>query len=738
MEQRGGVISDGMGHRFLRDPDLRAALYESTGGKCANCGTPLETGWHADHIVPWVVSQETNLYDMQPLCPRCNVLKGAKMTTNSPWEHIDQRQLRPGQRNAINTIITRVREGKTNISIVLPPGYGKSDVMRVSAVMLMLHNSVSRALILEPAENLRTQVIDRVAMEAARDRYSLPPVLGTALRTYEVKQAPVPPFPPTRHADSAFLSMTIQLANLHWKRLQEWVMHEKRTKGVPPLVFVDEAHTGSDKNEWGNTTRALNEAGAIVVLLTGTPYRSDRKRIELFEYEWEDAKPVTLGRLRTDNSGERVVDIFEGHRDILKLKPDYEHTLRESWDVDSPPALCKMTRLAYDFDLSSHDAVTGETLPDETLSFLPPSRLGGRLGELLRAPRVIKFFAGVIVDKLRARQRDAAETAAIVFVGNDRPTIEEIENAHALEVEKALKDIDPALDVVIATSASSSDGIRALRRFQGGYGDVVIVKQMGALGYDVPRLKVGCDLSVVRKPAMYVQRSMRIARVWRSGDGPDDVQMTAIYITPDDMAGAALWQRFITDEHGETILTNVEYITTLKAGEPQDRLKVDYEVKDVRVADSYSDTNMQISPADTLPIVEGVIKVLPVVERAMTHPDIEKALPALRQVLGMEAPPANGSSNPLQVKQPEPTPVVDGNREQRDDQKEINELARRVAEKRMGRRYTPGDKTYGPIVANVTYSHKRACGIADKKPIDFTVDDCARLKASLRKELSGG
>ena len=209
----------------------------------------------------------------------------------------------------------------------------------------------------------------------------------------------------------------------------------------------------------------------------------------MFDYEWEDVKPVTLGRLRTDNIGERVVDIFEGHRDILKLKPDYEHTLRESWDVDSPPALCKMTRLAFDFDLGSHDAITGETLPDETLSLLAPSRLGGRLGELLRDLKVVRFFARVLVEKLRARQRDAAETAAIVFVGNDRPAIEDIDNSHARDVEKALKEIDHTLEVVIATSASSSDGIRALRRFQAGHGDVVIVKQMGAVGYDVPRLE---------------------------------------------------------------------------------------------------------------------------------------------------------------------------------------------------------------------------------------------------------
>jgi len=62
--------------RTLRSKKLRLALYLSAGGKCCLCGDELGEGWHADHIVPWSSVQSTNVFDMQALCPRCNLKKG--------------------------------------------------------------------------------------------------------------------------------------------------------------------------------------------------------------------------------------------------------------------------------------------------------------------------------------------------------------------------------------------------------------------------------------------------------------------------------------------------------------------------------------------------------------------------------------------------------------------------------------------------------------------------------------
>lgn len=65
--------------RTLRSKKLRDALYLSTDGKCAICGIDLPKNWHADHVVPWSESHRTNVHEMQPLCPACNLTKGAKM-----------------------------------------------------------------------------------------------------------------------------------------------------------------------------------------------------------------------------------------------------------------------------------------------------------------------------------------------------------------------------------------------------------------------------------------------------------------------------------------------------------------------------------------------------------------------------------------------------------------------------------------------------------------------------------
>ena len=147
-------------NRFLRSPDLRAVLYDAADGQCQNCGDPLEDGWHADHIEPWSVTHRTNIFEMQALCPACNIRKGTKMTNDYGFS-IDLSQAREGQREAIDTIVTNVRRGKKHTAIVLPPRVGKSDVARVSSVILMLEQRVSRAIILEPAARLRNQIVDK-------------------------------------------------------------------------------------------------------------------------------------------------------------------------------------------------------------------------------------------------------------------------------------------------------------------------------------------------------------------------------------------------------------------------------------------------------------------------------------------------------------------------------------------------------------------------------------------------
>jgi len=65
--------------RTLRSKRLRAFLAEASDWLCAICKEPLGPDWHADHIDPWVHTRTTNVYEMQALCPTCNLKKGATM-----------------------------------------------------------------------------------------------------------------------------------------------------------------------------------------------------------------------------------------------------------------------------------------------------------------------------------------------------------------------------------------------------------------------------------------------------------------------------------------------------------------------------------------------------------------------------------------------------------------------------------------------------------------------------------
>ena len=57
----------------------RMLLWVAASGKCQSCATPIDHTFHADHIVPFSISRDTNIHAMQALCPACNLKKGAKI-----------------------------------------------------------------------------------------------------------------------------------------------------------------------------------------------------------------------------------------------------------------------------------------------------------------------------------------------------------------------------------------------------------------------------------------------------------------------------------------------------------------------------------------------------------------------------------------------------------------------------------------------------------------------------------
>lgn len=58
----------------------RLLVWQMTDGLCAICDQPIpfDSGWHADHTIPWVVTHRSLLQDFQPTCALCNLRKGRR------------------------------------------------------------------------------------------------------------------------------------------------------------------------------------------------------------------------------------------------------------------------------------------------------------------------------------------------------------------------------------------------------------------------------------------------------------------------------------------------------------------------------------------------------------------------------------------------------------------------------------------------------------------------------------
>lgn len=62
--------------RMIIPKEIRAQVYERSGGFCALCGKPLTSGFTIDHIVPLARGGTNDISNFQAVHYQCNILKG--------------------------------------------------------------------------------------------------------------------------------------------------------------------------------------------------------------------------------------------------------------------------------------------------------------------------------------------------------------------------------------------------------------------------------------------------------------------------------------------------------------------------------------------------------------------------------------------------------------------------------------------------------------------------------------
>ena len=656
---------EGKAGRFLRDPNLRAALYAEAEGKCVQCGEFLGFGWHADHIVPWSSTHRTNVFEMQAMCAACNERKGDKQMPRISQFEFDLGQFRRGQLEAFDVTTKRVLQGReTHTAIVLPTRYGKTDFMLMTGLYLMNQEAVSGMLIITPNLVLRNQVVnlDKLRSSLRRYRAKVERIRPDGTRSRGIDPYNIVDTPRIeRLVPHAPIAATTSMVYNNIPLFSYWIDHLKHTTGVPPIVFVDEAHTASNLTAWGQTINALAEAGSFIVLCTATPYRSDGLPIPGFQvtttYEDELTKRQQVGAHVYQMRGRRVVHLLTAH---------HTTTFQEAWQES---VICGISREPFDVNLREHGIVG---YSDQWLSELGERDARRALSKVVRSPEAVRTGVKKLLRNLSIRQKDAPETAGIVFVGNDDGRDSETgdddyeANRYANLVKRIVQEECKAssgtreLNAVIATS-SVGDASQVIEDFQKGTGDILIVKMMASAGLDIARLKVALDLSTVRTAGSFVQRTMRICTRWeRDGRAPI---LKALYITPDDSMGREYYQRLIHDLGGDasTVVWEEGEELTDGAGpeSPQPPL-TEYEVIGTALGNVLEDEDGTVGPGNLLPVVDSLLDDLPFTTREIGKGRLSNRLyEAVREAGGVIADESIESAPPQLTATAEGDDLVD-------------------------------------------------------------------------------
>ena len=507
---------------------------------------------------------------MQPTCVICNLKKGKKVSVKnrSYFEsinlglHVDIAPFRIGQKGAFNCIVEKVMDHAQTVSIVLPTRYGKSDVIRSTAIELIERGVADGCLIAAPCKFLRNQLTKKKKVDEMVNRYTITtsrPISYDVLENFRL---------PVCQNNEYFVALTTQMLALQADKICKYIEQYVKKSGKPFLVYIDESHASSDANTWGSVVPKINAAGGIVILCTATPYRDDGKIIPGFNCVVENKREKTryVPRKHDEDQTKYWVDIYKDIEGDMRLDADYDYSFKSAWAEGD--VICKVARREFDVVIKIPSGKPDNSDKEIKISEMTPTECSKYFGRVVRDEKVISGGIDILLERLYDYRLSEPSAQAIIFCGND---IDNAEDGHAKDIQTNINCKDAKLRVIIATSnQDSSDDL--IKKFGEGHGDILIVKQMASLGLDIPPIKIGLDLSAVRTLAAFIQRMMRTATMW----GKNQV---AHLIIPSDVKGQALWEGFIKENGGDMTQHQTKLIDSLeKDKKEKDANKKDFEV----------------------------------------------------------------------------------------------------------------------------------------------------------------
>lgn len=433
----------------------RAALYLAADGKCQRCGTPLQPGWHGDHVDPYSAGGPTDLVNGQALCPPCNLEKG-------PHQPM---QLRQWQRRAVDAFYAANSE---NFLVSATPGAGKTKFSLHLAQDLLQQGVVDRVAVVAPSDNLRVQWADEAAAAG-------------------LKLFPVPPGDTDGYSKNGYIGCVVTYQQLLGTG-GSLMRHAMRRR---TFVILDEVHHAGDNKSWGDALRQAVEPAVHRLCLTGTPWRRDA------------TSPIPF--VRYDNNGTVIVDyayeygtaVADG---VCRRIEFHAYDGEARWTDPS-----RMRRSASDENGKSEVSVEftaklGANMPDEDVSAALDTVYEPKYAWM---PSILAQ-ADAMLSEVR---EDVPDAAGLVVAERQW-----LAQGYAALLERITGTRPP----VVVSDPKSDPGSRIAKeqidRFRKGTGRWIVAVKMISEGVDIPRLAVGVYASKTQTPLFYRQVVGRFVR----------------------------------------------------------------------------------------------------------------------------------------------------------------------------------------------------------------------------------
>ncbi|MEV0193393.1 DEAD/DEAH box helicase family protein [Kitasatospora purpeofusca] len=449
-----GVSEESRDRRRSFSSAERVALFLAADGRCSSCDGELEPGWHGDHVEPWSMGGPTDVINGQALCPSCNLKKGSSVTNDSG--------LRDWQADALDRYVRRNGGKDGNFLVVATPGAGKTTLALTTARNLIERGTIDNIVVIVPTSHLRRQWAEAAARMGIKIDHTFENGNGVVSSTFD---------------GVATTYQGVASSPLVWRR----IAGRKST-----LVIFDEIHHAGDGENlvWGDALKEAFEPAVRRLLLSGTPFRTDRKPIPFVAY---------------DKNRRAVHDYDYDYGKALADGGVVRPVVFPAWDGKSR------------WRRSGEMAITEVDLSDADKAEIPPALKAALDPEGEWIPSVLHKAN----HDLMTMREDTPDAGGLV-VASDQ--------FHANAYAKILSRICGHEVPVAISDEPNSSGI--IKEFARGSAPWIVAVQMIAEGVDIPRLAVGVYASRIRTQMFFIQVVGRFVRL----RGEEDYTTARLFI----------------------------------------------------------------------------------------------------------------------------------------------------------------------------------------------------------------